>query len=470
MVNRPPPRTRQPDEAFFEDEFSTTRNANGSHPNRFDNPPVGVSAGIELSNPLDRTVNPVPQPEDIPPVWHGGKSRYRIFVPQAVASTVAEAKRRRAPRPRINLTILWGVGTEIRAHGLRAMFEHAKQTVLINVPGREGGWTDLPNGTDGRTGLPAWGIGISRTGTATAAPEDQIRKIIDHAGLDYAEPSIRILAAYSTGFKGLVGSLNNDLLPLDDLVRVIFFDCLYRADEPRLPQGVTAPRPLPEERNSGPDELDLIPDPDRPCTPRERNHMGSPFNTRRALDKVLARRPRADIIAYSVTLAGSPVYLRPSTADPVQHTASVPSRGLVELRAVPECLRAVPPVPRERREAALRVNNALTALIFTRYLKTGVQDRFFTEAQVPRAFVELFPQLPPRGGIASTEFTSRARGVMPLTSWHRANENRINNALRSLGTAKALIDRHQLILPGASGLGEELHRGFIPEFGWEFLL
>lgn len=470
MTGHTPPRTRQWDEAFFEDEFAATKKANGSHPNRFDDPALGlgVYTSTKLANPLDAKVLAVSQPEKIPTEWQGpgAKSPYDVFVPRRVARTVAEAKVKRSPRPRVNVTLMWGVGGEIQAHGLRAVFDGAETTVIINISGREEGWDDLPDGRKAGRTFPSWGIGISRTGTAASAPEDQVRKILDHAGLDYAEPSIRTLAAYSTGYKGLIGTINNDLLPLGDLARVVFFDCLYRADQPPLPKGMTAPKPLGEELNSGPDELDKDP---RTGLPVERSHRGSPFNTRRALNKVLAAQPRTQLVAYSVTMAGSPVYLRPSGGIAVQHVAFVPERGLVELREVPDFVRGV---PAERRQAARRVKSALTALICARYLRTGVKDGFFTESEVPRPFVDLFPRLPDRGGIASSEVTARSRGVIPLTSWHRANEDRINEALKAktLGPALGIIGRHHLILPGDPGRGEEFHRGFVPEFGWEFLL
>lgn len=60
---------------------------------------------------------------------------------------------------------------------------------------------------------------------------------------------------------------------------------------------------------------------------------------------------------------------------------------------------------------------------------------------------------------------------MPLKSWHRANADRIRDALKQAGPARSLINRHELLLPGASpAIGEQLHRGFVPEFGWVFLL
>ncbi|MEY2230141.1 hypothetical protein [Streptomyces sp. BF23-19] len=337
------------------------------------------------------------------------------------------------------------------------MFEHASSTVLINVSGRERGYSQLPNGGPAGHTFEAWGIGIGRSMTRRGNRADQVRELMDLAGLQYADPSVRVLAAYSTGYRGMIQSINNDLLPLDDLARVIFFDCLYRADTPALPPGASRAVLLPEELNTGPDELEQ----GRPVNQR-------PFNTRRALSKVLARQPRADLIAYSVTMGGSPLYLAPTTADPVQHEAFVPS--LIEFRDIPTTIKTKT-VPAERRTASILLNNALTALIVTRYLSTGLQDGFFTENAVPQGFRELLTRIPRRGEVASSERTAQARGVMPLKSWQRAHADRIRDALKEAGAARSLIDRHELILPGASpAIGEQLHRGFVPEFGWEFLL
>ncbi|MEJ8640178.1 hypothetical protein [Streptomyces sp. MS2.AVA.5] len=449
-------KTRKFDEAFFEDEFSAARKPTGSHRNRFDDPGSGtVYKSVSLPNPLDPLIAKVRQPEVIPPDHQGEKSPYWIFVPRAVAQKVATAKRERRPKPQINVTILWGVGGEIDAHGLRTVFEHAQSTVIINVTGREEGVTTLPDGT--KVPTPAWGVGMGRLesvlGSLLDDEPDQVRKLLNTAGLEHAEPSVRILAAYSTGYRGMVQSINNNLLPLKDVARVVFFDCLYRADDPPLPARETPPKPLPDELNSGPDEL------------IRGNHRNSPLNTRRALNKVLAAQPRADIIAYSVTTPGSPLYLHPSVADPVQHVAHVPL--LMELREIPPFLKTVRP---DRRDASIRLNRALRALLLTRYLRTGLRDDFFSESAVPKPYRDLFPVLPPRGQMASSETTGRIRGVKHLAIWQRENEARINATAKHVAAAQKLIADHHLVLPGTRGIGEELHRGFVGEFGWEFLL
>ncbi|TDU80692.1 hypothetical protein [Streptomyces sp. KS 21] len=483
-------RERDWEDAFFEDEFSEETNKNGAHKNRFDTAPSGsVYLSVKMRNLLDASwerdkgATPVPQPEHIPPEWERHRSNYYIFVPSMVARKVAEARRDQRPRPRINVTILWGVGGEINVHGLRAVFEDSESTILINVAGRE---------------RPAWGIGFGKYKSTHAQllgeddpGTDQLRTLMKKAGVEYADPKIRVLAAYSTGYHGMIQSINNDLLPLDDLSRIVFFDCLYRGDRPRLPRGEIPPSPHPDEWNSGGDESDLLSLQDGGkrklaqalIEARKRNHQDSPFNTRRALNKVLGKvsatqtgvgaepnRRRVDVIAYSVTAPGSPLYLLPAKhTDPVQHTVALPR--VVDLRKIPPY---IDKVLASRRVASTQLERALTALIMTRYLRTGVKDGFFTENQVPEGFRDLLSRIPPRGRVASSEQRAKARpgpGVISLAAWHRDNAGRIAAAMEHLEAAQKLVDNHELILPvPGDSKGEELHRGFVPEFAWEVLL
>jgi len=457
------PRVRVFGEAFFENEFGGTR-TNGSHDNRFSDPLSGsLLKSINLPNFLDPAVGSVPQPEHIPTEWRGAKSTYWLFAPRGVVTAIRSAEREHLPPPRVNVTVLWGVGGEIEAHGLRAVFEHAN-TVLINVSGREG-WSDLPDGRPAGRTFPKWGIGISgRVHLPAGVTDNQVVAVLAAAGLRYVEPVVTTLAAYSTGYRGLLQSLNNDLLPLQDLRRIIFFDCLYRADGPPRPSSSGAPRLLPEELNTGPDELVA-------------GHQNSAFNTRRALSKALSAQPRTEVVAYSVTSGGSPFYCTATTADPLQHLVAVPT--LIELRAVPGPSGGSPGrsacfgnlrVPAPRRARQLAVNNGLTALLLARYLQTGVKDGFFSSTTVPAAFGRLAARLPARGQIASSDRTGKSHRVMTLEGWQSANASLIADALTRQAQAKELIGLHNLILPGGAGLGEELHRGFVSEFGWEYLL
>jgi hypothetical protein len=100
------------------------------------------------------------------------------------------------------------------------MLQGLRDKALVLVSGREGGLA-------GAVGH-AWGGGI------TAAI---IRKLFDRIGLTGVEFVVDVLAAFSTGYRGMIGTINNyatdtATLDLTHVRRVVVFDALYRGDEP----------------------------------------------------------------------------------------------------------------------------------------------------------------------------------------------------------------------------------------------
>lgn len=99
--------------------------------------------------------------------------------------------------------------------GLRSIIDNRADDfrVLVIVPGSEGNSLNLP----------PWGIGITNT---------QIRKLLEQVNADYSDFQVKTLAAWSAGWKGMVGTMRavgkvNDLVDLTNLEQVIFYDCLY---------------------------------------------------------------------------------------------------------------------------------------------------------------------------------------------------------------------------------------------------
>jgi hypothetical protein len=86
--------------------------------------------------------------------------------------------------------------------------------VLINISGREAGWIKPP---------AAWAIGIT---------SQQIDALFTATGLANQKWQVEIIAGYSTGYRGVNGTINNQLVPLDKLKTVILYDALYDGSEP----------------------------------------------------------------------------------------------------------------------------------------------------------------------------------------------------------------------------------------------
>lgn len=216
-------------DAFFSEEWLVIplSNPRGVHFNRFSTPTLQpATTTLTMQNPLDPAVGAgLTQPEtQIPLPNQGAFNEYCIFVPPALF-TLAQL----GPPPfPVKISVLFCVGTEYNRHGLRSFFEPRTDRVLITVPGIE---------ADASTGNRAWGIGIT---------SDMINQLFFAA----STPSIAnkwvvdIIAGYSTGYRGVNGTINNALLPISSISRVIFYDALYFGDEPPLPTGVSAP-PVP---------------------------------------------------------------------------------------------------------------------------------------------------------------------------------------------------------------------------------
>ena len=76
----------------------------------------------------------------------------------------------------------------------------------------------------GRISPPAaWAVGITT---------QQIDALFTAAGLANQKWQVEIIAGYSTGYRGVNGTINNELVPLDKLKTVIFYDALYSGGQP----------------------------------------------------------------------------------------------------------------------------------------------------------------------------------------------------------------------------------------------
>jgi hypothetical protein len=280
-------------DAFFSDEWPLVplpvSHPRGVHFSRFLDPTFQpLTAAISMQNPLDPVFGAgLVQPESQIPVGNQGAfNEYCIFIPPVLFALAQLA----TPAFQVKVSVLFCVGTEYNRHGLRTFFAGLTDRVLITVPGIEA----VP-----ATGNLAWGIGIT---------PDMINQLFVAAGT----PSITnwvvdTIAGYSTGYRGVNGTVNNALLELSSVRRMIFYDALYWGDEPPLPPGVSAPQTPP---NVSPP----------PAT--------SARNTWRMLAAVRAANPAVDLVTYEVTEPGG------TPRDGGKLRADVPANSIIILGAV----------------------------------------------------------------------------------------------------------------------------------------
>ena len=392
LVLPPPAATAQPLrdlalDAFFDDEWGTQHPNDSVHFNRFTRgapqAPVPLTAASSAANPLDRSVSPsIPQPERIPDKYLGTTSDVAIFAPQRLIDAHAD----RTDPTVAKVTLLFCVQSELNRHGLRSFFARSSDRVLVTVPGREPGW--IPERV-------AWGVGIT---------DAQVNTLLTLARLDPARSQVRVLACYSTGYRGMAGTVNNGLISLKNVDTVVFYDALYRGDDPPPPKGAKT-------------------------------------NTVRALETVQRDSPAGvQIITYEVTPGGTP-------RDGGRLRVPVPTTGLINLKPLA---------------------GTLTALILARVLDNGLKDRYFGASEVPRPILNLIAALPRRGTMRSSAIAPPRAGSIRLADWGKSNAADVRGTLNNAGKARALIRKFRL-MGWAPPDGEELHDGFVPEFGWEFL-
>lgn len=439
------------DNAYFDNEKGDPVSGSTVFLNKFKQPGSGtVNVNLNLQNYLDPAVRPTQrQPQTIPAASQGQTSLYAIFIGSKALKKIKDAAAANRSLPEMKITLLFGVGLDLDNLGLRFFFEQVDDRILINVPGEE-----APRWNIGITGLVDAGRGIT-----VNQIESLVTQAMTVANIPSATPPFKIktLAAYSTGFGGLNQTVNEGLIPLNDIETVVYFDCTYRADGPPAVRA-DGPAPLkPSEINPGPDEVD-------------RSHANSAFNTQRALKRIAGAGGRSLTIAgYMATTAGSPHYLNPTVAGSNQYTVDFPTK--IDLRA-------------NAPGSSVSFRECLFALVLTRCLAFARIDGQILSTDVPRVFSDLAAVLPARGQVASSTATLRAKtGFSPTTTlldWGRANSAKVKLAQSQVAAAVKLISDHELMYPASppgsisypSPGNEEgaLHAALLPEFGWEFLL
>jgi hypothetical protein len=396
-ANAPDPRDTRMDEAYFPDEWGPTKTARRLHVNLFET--QGKNGRITATNPLldssVATVTELTQSEltKLTTAGHDTKELYRIFVPASAS-------------PPFDVTVLFAVGTEIVRHGLRRFFDLFAKQVLVCVPGIEGGWSNAQS--VGR----AWGVGITKR---------IIDDLLASAGFSGAAFTVKVLAAYSTGYRGIAGTINNwagtPTLDLSSVRNVILYDALYRCDEPAPGKG-----------------------------------------TERALTKIdSVTSNKVRVVVYEVTSGGTP-----RNGD-----TRVPQAWLGKTFSGRYGLTNLKPH-----------SAGLFALIYARIFDAAVKDGYLALASLPTSLQNLIAVLPKRGDVASALPPAPFRqlvsnSAVALADWAKQNATDVAAVQKDLDRlrSKVIADgRFQLMGWRPPAVGEILHDGFIQEFAWEFLL
>lgn len=404
----------------------------------------------ESSTGLPNELNPrlatgsLHQPEKVPASSDADdRVTWSLFVPSAILKADAAAK-----PPTIPLTVLLGRANEELGYGLRVYFERAGTGALLCLSGREGA---DPGGR--------WNQGIG---------QKAIEAIFTALGLKGA-PQVQVLAGYSTGY-GVVQTINNDLVPLAPVKRLVLFDCLYRCDSPALAKGdppatlTTKDQPEFGPVAAGQQVLDEGKQPFR----------ATPFNTRRAISRLLAANSACVVAGYSATQGGSPRYAIFTRAkDPVRVRTG--SRPVVELANLIDFR-----VQTAAGSGQWSPYDALDMLLLSRYLSLGVKAGLIALSDAPAPYQAAINAGLPARGTVSASAVSKAISTVPaglpsapvdLVGWASGLTSKPSGAQRN--AAALVLQQHQLVLPdwayGTDDLTEYRHAGVLSEFGWELL-
>jgi hypothetical protein len=423
-TQRPKPRDLRTD-AFFQDEWASSATAKdgierntdtGCHLNRFD---VAVVASRTATL---RFANPLQDASIALQLENGGPATgpYEIFVPTGLGLDPP------GPGEVVPVTLYAGPGKEFRRHGLRTFFNATTSQVLVGMPGVEAPPDPV-----------AFGFGITKA---------QIDQLFGAAGLAGVSWQITVLVAFSTGYRGINGVINNTKsvatppapgtpsganpglgLDLSGVKKIVFMDCLYRGDDP-----------------------------------------GPGRNTDRALTALdVFTGGTCSAIVYEVT------------GDAAGHGGTPRDNGKLRANFPPGMSRTLTLLNLKP------LTNQLLALILARRIHNGILDKFTNEAEVRSVggqaiidLIELIKTSLPNRNIAS----SAATGSKNLANWApNATCNQVAAVAEALRT-RILIGAPIQTPPGqpqrfanelmgwpAFAVSEVLHDGFMSEFGWEHM-
>ena len=392
-------------------------------------------------------------------------SVYEIHVPDGFNAELAK------------ITILFGVGGDLNRHGVRSFFKGSTDTIIINVPGTEGYRTDPANHEHIRpvrgdifTGKH-WGVGITR---------EQIERLLKSANVTVPW-EISVLAAFSTGYRGLYATIMNTR-DVDDEIWV-------EDEDPSLPWCVTAmgmpdirlKHPLGTYLGSAISNLKRLVIFD--CLYQDDTaKVGKPnllSGVLTHLAKLASKRGAAspiELLVYDATTAGSSKQLRPfdTQIDVLKLASDVKDTYKLDLR----CLR--------QRKALATSPESIEWLgvIVCRLLREGLADELIDPAMfaakldtknykaakptIEALLARLGEPAWKRGTILSSDTGTSTQKSYREFFASPAERTAFSNVMELL--RRDFLTPFFLLAWPPGNLGEIAHDGLLIEFGWEGLL
>ncbi|MSP24801.1 MAG: hypothetical protein EXR75_06465 [Myxococcales bacterium] len=434
---------------------------------KFEGKTPSPNAGPPLeTDPGNSTVNASKFPRRKLATWvhvavneeFGGQQwqRYEIFKPDSFSSDYAK------------ITLLFGVGDDLYRHGVRHYLEATSDRIIIVVPGTEGyEWMHTRR---------VRGVGFKHKHWAVGITCAQIERLLSRAGVT-ALWEIDILAAFSTGYRGLyatimntrgpnqamdsptttsrdvVGAAETDDTPslpsgtmlgpyLRNVKRLVVFDCLYRDDMLKI------------------------------GTP---NKLGDVLTRLTELADLRNAKKPIEFLLYDATTAGSSRALRPfdtqfkklSVSDDVRDTYQLDLRFLRKSAkdpASPESVEWLAVIMSRLLKEALH-DETIDPTVFDKRLGAphyrGAKD--VIKAMIARIGTDEWK----RGNITSAATAQGGRKSFRdfLQPAERVPFTNIMNLL-----LRDFITPYKLLGWFAWNLGEVAHDGLLVEFAWEGLV
>ncbi len=369
-------------------ETSTFDLANKADPKA--NPNLNKSSPTYIKNPIEAGFEGL---------THQGDFAFSYYFSKQITNYIDNLKSKNQTwnsKIIVNLTVLFGPRNILNRSGVRTFFEKTSNyNAILQVPGVEPDY--FVSNKKSNTGR--WGVSITDVDIKNAFKT--------HFNIDIPF-KIVVLAAYSTGANGLNQTILNNIFSLNDLKRVIFFDCLY-------------------ETSSG--------------------------NTIDTIKKIKVLNASAQIIIYWAS-------------SPFANTLTANQQELSVVQKLPTHLSNSQNVIR------LQGNHFYRYLTCCRIISAGIKDGaiVFNSDNDKQKFTQIESFLPVRGTIISdkAKFLSINKVIPPNTFILADLQTKFGVHLTSF-LEPYIAKMHQKKLLGWASSGGEMHDLLIPEFGWEYL-
>jgi hypothetical protein len=295
-------------------------------------------------------------------------SKYRIFVPTRLSDDF-NSFWSFAEKPKAKISLFFGVELEINSFGLRKFFDNTS-SVLITIPSI----------------YAARGIGITT---------QMIRQLLDASGLKGIDFSVEVMAGYSGGYRGLNGTIINNIVELKNLKRLIYLDAFYNHDDTPLPKS---------------------------------SHPFYKKNTLWAIETALSKSPNAELFIYGYTMSGTPRLTKFKKGAPPP-PPSVPIDAFLKKR-FPSRVKHFIDLEYDPRIVDELGNNKLESICLARLIQSGIDESFQREEiallvrgkddereQIAKNILALVDLLPERGSLG----TWGRSGFIDLFKWVTAS-------------------------------------------------